>query len=275
MTTSPHPVFAFGEQLLRTGDLDPMYVLLRSAELDKRTLRRWCVGYWLFYRADVATQLANHPGNFWGRAQELASLSATPRGSERRHFRGKLARTIVERLGSRFFSPVEAVTSLHGGGRTAIPVELVRARIEADWYGFGNWISFKMADMLDAVLDCPVTFGPGTVLYKSPVVAAQQLHCEWWPMEPMPPTQVLIDRVTKRLAEHLGHLPVPHAPGRKSRLQEWETVLCKWKSHQSGHYPPGKDTRELLHVLEKSQHQSDLHAHLYHTAAQCLPTDCS
>lgn len=45
-------------------------------------------------------------------------------------------------------------------------------------------------------------------------------------------------------------------PGRVKRMvlvQEVETVLCKWKAHRNGHYPPGKDTRELRQALRKVQ----------------------
>jgi hypothetical protein len=32
-------------------------------------------------------------------------------------------------------------------------------------------------------------------------------------------------------------------------IQEVETVFCKWKSHCSGHYPPGKDSIEIREGL--------------------------
>jgi hypothetical protein len=31
---------------------------------------------------------------------------------------------------------------------------------------------------------------------------------------------------------------------------EIETILCKWKSHQNGHYPPGHDLMEIRRGTE-------------------------
>jgi hypothetical protein len=42
------------------------------------------------------------------------------------------------------------------------------------------------------------------------------------------------------------------APPRYDRpvgVQECETILCKWHSHLNGHYPVGKDSREILEHL--------------------------
>jgi hypothetical protein len=44
-----------------------------------------------------------------------------------------------------------------------------------------------------------------------------------------------------------------NAPGgtpRPVNVQEVETIFCKYKSHLKGHYPLGKDTREIHHGLD-------------------------
>jgi hypothetical protein len=55
------------------------------------------------------------------------------------------------------------------------------------------------------------------------------------------------------LPEHLGSLYAPPARDRLVNVQECETVLCKYKSHINGHYPPGKDTLEVLHGLKEAR----------------------
>jgi hypothetical protein len=62
-------------------------------------------------------------------------------------------------------------------------------------------------------------------------------------------TQITLEAVNLLQSGPLGKLYSPVVPGRVLAVQEYETILCKYKSHLSGHYPMGKDTREILHVL--------------------------
>jgi hypothetical protein len=52
-----------------------------------------------------------------------------------------------------------------------------------------------------------------------------------------------------RLIKELGDLRAPPRYERPINIQEVETILCKWKSHLSGHYELGKDIIEVRHGL--------------------------
>jgi len=251
MTTD---IFQFGEELVTTGDLDPIYMLLQGSGWDRPRRAQWSVAYWLFYHAGVACQLAEvDPKDFWLIARGICPTA--PRGTERRHFRGQFALDVIDRLWSQYDTPQLAVDHLMlgalnrvGGPKGTVYAHHVRAEVEA-WHGFGKWISFKVADMMDAVLDFPVSFhGHEEQLFDSPRDQAKLLYQEWFPDEPLHPraTEMVIKRMR---VNGLGRLSPGHAPHRKLDVQEYETILCKWKSHLSGSYPSGFDTREIMHRL--------------------------
>ena len=50
--------------------------------------------------------------------------------------------------------------------------------------------------------------------------------------------------------QHWRRRKAPPFHDRPVGVQEVETIFCKWKSHVKGHYPLGKDTRELHHGLQ-------------------------
>src|SRR5689334_9165626 len=74
----------FGNDLLDTLDLDPVYVALHRARLDRATLKRWLLAYLCFYHGGVASRLASAK-DFHLEARK-AHDEKWPRGRERRHF---------------------------------------------------------------------------------------------------------------------------------------------------------------------------------------------
>jgi hypothetical protein len=51
------------------------------------------------------------------------------------------------------------------------------------------------------------------------------------------------------LTEAFAGFSAPPRHDRPVGVQEVETCLCKYKSYVNGHYPIGKDSRELRHAL--------------------------
>ena len=289
---------AFGRALVETGDLDPIYLMLREANLDRATRARWCLAYWMFYHAGVASRIADNTslGFFWDKVW-MAQKDKWPRGTERRHFKGAQSEAAITALEQRFPDATKAILELASiapgqwdnylAGKPVTKVRRfadVHARAQ-QWRGFGPWIAFKICDMLDAVLDVPVDFTASAGhFFDDPIkgaylVLAHQEHEEngddrtggdlvealqqtakekrhrWMVQTNAVAADVLaVETAVAYLTKALGGyvLPAPHAPNRMLGLQEYETILCKYKSHLNGHYPVGKDTKEILHALRSA-----------------------
>lgn len=270
------PIAAFGDALLRTGDLDPVYVALHNAGLDSATLSRLCLAYWCFYHLGMASQLAEikSPKKYWEKMMEAAINTSRPdgtkpwpRGAERRHFRGQQAVSAMTELVQRYKTPEHAVEGLLGAGKghgTGHPFPMSYGSVAAaaqSHRGFGEWIAFKIADMAERVLGYPVDFSDCTLgIYKDPRQgAALAFHTRGQGTgQGEPWKQPLSDQeLAETVAFYVDHfrkykcMPA-HVGGhfRKVNVQEVETVFCKWKSHVKGHYPVGKDTLEISHGLK-------------------------
>jgi hypothetical protein len=112
---------------------------------------------------------------------------------------------------------------------------------------FGPWIAFKMCDVMERCLDLPVDFADCNLgFYKEPRAGAALLATG--------DAEARIDdaaltAVSAALLSRLGGLKAPPDRKRRINVQEAETVLCKYKSSCNGHYPLGKDTREVFEAL--------------------------
>ena len=236
----------FGEALLKTGDLDPIYVMLHRAELELRLLHRWLVAYSCFYHAGVASKLAEAGG--WGPYTE--ALASAPRGTERRHFRGAAAVKAVDFLKARYTEPEGFYDYI-----AASPVDLptVISRVE-EHYLCGPWIAFKWCDLLDRCSGVPLVFDEAHVfMFDSPAKAVDAL---WERREGISAAGSLVTAVERRreivdylLGYFAGYL-APPAYDRPLGLSEVETILCKFLSPTHGHYPLGKDIREIRHGIK-------------------------
>ncbi len=247
---------AFGQHLLKSGDLDPVYIALVGMEVGERQLARWLVAYWCFYACGEASYLSELEGlAFWdAMSTAAANSSSTPIGTrwyrahERRHFRGKAALEAVRRLREQYGAEPEGMldfVTLRGKGGS---VGEIMRRVKHH-HLFGNWIGFKVADMVERILQVPVDFTEGAVfMFADPVKAAKML----WEEEhglPRGSVKSLKTEALHQVVEHLKQafagtvepiLAPPHYD-RPVDLQEVETVLCKWKSHLNGHYPLWND----------------------------------
>ena len=232
-------VTAFGQALLGTGDLDPIYIMLWRARMDSERLARWCLAYWCFYHAGTSCRIVER-ADFWA-AMRRADVERWPRGAERRHFRGRSSVTAIDWLASRFSEPADAVLSVVG------PTFGEVSRKVRQWPQFGPWIAFKVADMLERVLDVKVDFGDCALsIYREPVAGAELVAREL----ALPFKRA--DVVAAWLLNELDHPLAPPRYDRPVNIQEAETILCKYKAHRAGRYPVGKDTREIRHGLRNA-----------------------
>ena len=244
----------FGDALIRTGDLDPVYYV-RKANLPEPQLCRWLLAYWCFYHAGSASFLSDFEGDdYWGMMKEAAKnnvgpkyfkhishgpdLDRWPRAAERRHFRGDKCVKAIEWLARDRGSPEEYVCHL-ASRRTDVAV----MNYVQTWPLFGPWIAFKAADMMERVYGATVQFsGDIGLVYKEPRAGLEMFYKYWDRGESL----------RTCYAGLLGYFAQHQAPptfDRPCGPQEVETILCKWKSHVNGGYEIGKDIREVRHAL--------------------------
>lgn len=237
--------YAFGRALVETGDLDPVYVLVWNApSLRHGLLRRWLLAYWCFYHVGTACKIADPSDGraFWEKMAEAAGTKDYPRSAERRHFRGGQALRSVEYLKSRGVD--ELFKDLLGAGRGAAE----KMRAARGWLGFGEWVSFKIADMLERLAFCPVEFDLETAMYSEPRKGAELLWRAENGERPLP-EEGAGAWACARILEELSGLTAPPRHERPLNLQEAETVLCKWKSHTRGRYHVGEDVAACKKAL--------------------------
>ena len=251
----------FGDHLIRSGDLDPVYIFLEDmmsgGQITGDQLARWLVAYWCFYHCGMACHASEHHGaDFWRVMLTAAhnSLPAPtgerwPRGHERRHARGQAAIKMINGLRAMYGDePEKMVHDLLritvGGVHFAEVSKAVRLHIL-----FGPWIAFKIGDMLERIYGAPINFENADVfMFKDPVRATEMLWRTKYNLpscaRPRHPANVIKETVFY-LTERFSDLKAPPKHDRPVALQEIETVLCKWKSHMNGHYPLLNDLNEI------------------------------
>lgn len=254
----------FGRHLLSSNDLDPIYVALHGTGWDLPLLKRWMLAYACFYHAGVASWIAEEPRNrFWMR-MGVAAANITPaphggrfqRGKERRHFRGQQATKAVHELSARYDRGdgfIDYVASQQGYG-VIIDYAAVRDRVK-EHRGFGDWIAFKIGDLIDRVLPgVEVSFKQAEVfMYRDPRQAALKLFRS---RGGVPDGAKLHDEdaavvtVVEHLVKHFSNHLAPPTKDRQVGVQEVETILCKWKSHMHGHYPLFNDIDEITEGIQ-------------------------
>ena len=238
-------VVEFGELLVETGDLDPLYIILYNADMGHDKLCKWLVSYWCFYHAGLSCWIVDQP-LYW-KAMKAVPVGGTnyPRGSERRHFRGAFAEKAVDKLCAQFGS-AKALIEWLGEGDLRAPAIAKKVK---SLYGFGEWISGKVPDMVErlGLIDTVFEDRDVDMMFDSPKKGAEEVchrYCK------LPSRDPLMD-AHKFLLQRLGHLKAPPRYDRVLNVQETETIFCKWKSHLGGHYPVLKDSQEIMHGLKK------------------------
>lgn len=129
----------FGAELLRTKDLDPVYVMLYNARLEREQLARWLLTYWWFYHSGVASCLA-------------ACLDC------------------IDWFSKEYPEPIYVLETLEKA-RTFRRIK----RIVNCYPMFGPWIAFKVADMMERVWGASIRFEPKDIMdfYEEPREAAR------------------------------------------------------------------------------------------------------
>lgn len=242
-----HNIIPFGEALIATRDLDPLYVGLTKAKFEQPQLYRWLLSYWMFYHTGVSSWLSEFTAKDYWRVAQLAAENSDsapppsggkwPRGAERRHFRGQKCVQAVQWLSEHYLEPEDAVSWLF---KKPVGDYAIMERVRT-WPMFGDWIAFKVVDMAErcARVNALVSIDL-VIMYNEPYKALEVLSKQ----DGLPVT----DHYHK-LLDHFQQFKAPPLDDRPCGPAEVETILCKWKSSLTGHYWIGKDIREQGHGL--------------------------
>jgi len=226
----------FGERLIVTGDLDPVYIAIANARLPDPQLCRLLMAYWCYYSLGASAWLSEHEGADYWRWMRTAAVNQEPlpfgtnrwpRAAERRHFRGQKCVNAIDWLSAQ--SAEITVHNLAGLDTAENIMQSVKT-----WPMFGPWISFKIVDMIERVYGAPIDIPASIPLMYD---------------EPRAALDLLPEDAYERLLKHFSGLRAPPAYDRPCGPSEVETILCKFKSFLGGHYAAGKDIREVRHGL--------------------------
>lgn len=258
----------FGAILLKSNDLDPVYVvlhkLLSGGSIRHDQLNRWLLAYILCYHVGATCWLSEKEGHHFfewlliaaANVQQTPLETRWPRSHERRHWRGQFAINTVGKLHERYGDkPENFIANLIGpfqSPRSPISFKEFSSRVQAH-YGFGAWATFKLADIIDRVGLAPVDFSyDDIVIYKDPVEAAKIVYRR---KNDIPEKAEVKDNAVKAvfnyLIEHFDSYGAPPLYDRVVGLQEVETILCKYKSHLHNRYPLYNDIREIREGLTR------------------------
>lgn len=236
----------FSRALIESKDLDPVYVVLWNLDvISEEDLAKFLLAYFCFYHLGTASWIVDQR-NYWEALSFAASTKEHARSSERRHFRGKNAVDAVDYLRELGQEPIEIINGFCQDA--AYPtLSQVTTRVK-ELQGFGDWIAFKVADMLERLAICPVVFSPQDIfsVYASPREGAE-LVAQLRGYDGDDPCTYSYNH----LKHQLKGLKAPPRYERDVNVQEIETCLCKYVSHHKGRYEVGKDIGEIRHALLK------------------------
>ena len=239
-------VLEFGEALVTTGDLDPIYNYLYEQKFEPNRLKRWLLTYSMFYHAGVANKASCQQGyHYWDYISSgiPAQPVGFPRSEERRHFRGHTATEAIEFMSQ--YEPESIVDSWY----KEPDFPSVIANVQKLKY-YGPWIAFKLADMGERCLGLPINFsGCELNIYREPRMgAALVMKGDKNAQITASELSEVIEYITSNL--NAKGLLAPPINDRPLNVQEAETILCKFKSMKGGHYYVGKDIEAVEKALK-------------------------
>lgn len=160
---------------------------------------------------------------------------------------------MVDFLRNAYRTPEKMVDCILDGPRD---FESIRRRVKTH-HLFGDWIAFKIGDMLERVLGEQVDFSEADVfMFKDPVKGAKMVWESWPDSVPKEFNEEMIPAVVHILKKQFAGFKAPPIYDRLVGLQEVETILCKWKSHMNGHYPLNNDICEIRKGLKDWGHEA-------------------
>lgn len=239
---SPELTFGeFSKSILESGDIDPDYIFLRekSAELGltKEQLFDWILLKLCVYNSNSELKILLGQADF----------ETVKYGNERNKHKNQ-AREYYNNIRAVFPTEQSIIEFFDR------PAQVVFNSIK-EIRGFGPWSAWKFMDLMSCVYGLDVDF-EGIDFRKSYEFPLKGLL-----MVNGLPEDVKLLKIGNTYEECMNHINellkevkvdnIPHNGSKGIRLNEIETLLCKYHSYRHGHYYPGKD---LEHLKKESTH---------------------
>jgi|11_taG_2_1085331.scaffolds.fasta_scaffold02966_8 hypothetical protein len=231
--------YDFSKSLLITGDIDPDYILIRekSKELgfNKKQVFNWILHKLVIYDSYSELEVIT----------KQKKIEDVKYGNERRKSKNK-AREYLNNIQKAFMDvDVERFFSMNGN-KIFNKIKTIN--------GFGSWSAWKFMDLIDCCYGIKVDFDSIDFRKAYTFPLKGLLLVNNLPED----LKILNDTKTyKRLLENaysilkdLKNCDTPHNGGKGLRLNELETLLCKYHSHMHNKYQSGQD---ILHLKKRAK----------------------
>lgn len=231
--------FNHAKAIIQINDLDPVYEAAHKSipHLGVEKMNRFLVGMSLFYHIGHAAKLADMSteDDFWKCLQD--NYHGTPRGTERRYFRGAQGKVCLDYLQKHFSGPSDFIHRMYRPNYK----DMVKAFQPVP--AFGEYHIWKWLDFYERILGMPIDAeGCFQFVPKEPqkgaMIVAQQLGIKWEGDD-----KEMLARVMTLMINELRDDGVM-APPMRDRLigiSEVETSLCMHAHYVNGSDYVGKD----------------------------------
>ncbi len=230
--------YEFGRQLVETGDLDPEYICLYHTDWPRKTLCDWLLAYWCYSHCGTACWIVSQ-SDYWQAMQYVGKSSTMPRGTPRRHFRGKRALNALQELQDVSGQSEGIVESWIARG---LAYQTVSERIQRI-HGFGKWASFKICDMLECLGIAEIVFDESVLTEMDPKPTEGALRIAKEQLGSVHEQPIV--KAHNYLIHNLQGMTAPPKYNRPISFQETETIFCKWEGYRRDTYWIGKDLTGL------------------------------
>lgn len=238
------------QKLIKTEELDPVYVLMSRAQIPMEMKGRFFTALWMFYDETTALELSVFEGpDFW--RQALKKYETARRATERRHFRGTGGLRCLESM-QKFVGSERPENFTHN---LFAPTYMgVKQKVEKYLWGFGDYFVWKIADVQDRVFGFACDFDEA-YSYLPKLAKKGFLLIEQQAEEEVGASFGSLEEVARdcvKYAQQSG-LMAPPSYDRLVTIQEIETVACSWRKINSGS-DEFKDIPLLRKAILRSKH---------------------
>lgn len=235
---------SFSKYLLETGDIDPDYIFIREfakrKKFSKEVLLHWLMLKVVIYDSVSELEHLLHKVPF----EKLRF------GAERRKakpYAKKYYTNLITHFGSNAMSSVKQLTKMEN------PLDGVNCIS-----GFGPWAAWKFIDLLDCclLLDLDLSKVDFRKAYEFPLKGILMINGHDEDVSLLKDDKLYnkcMAEIRKQLKD-IKNVKTPHNSNRGIRINEIETLLCKYHSYMHGHYHPGEDIMRLMKNIKSSQY---------------------
>lgn len=235
---------SFSRYLLESGDIDPDYIFIREyvkkLKLSKTFLFNWICLKVVVYNSVNELHYLIHEVPF----------SKLQFGAERRkskHFAQQYNSALIKEV-SKYGSPEKFVCHLQEMPNPLDGIKLVN--------GYGPWAAWKFIDLLDCCAGydfdlSKVDFRKAYVFPLKGLLMVNNMEEDVKLLDDDKIYHKCMDRVNFIL-KSLGKVKTPNNGFKGVRINEVETLLCKYHSYMHGHYYPGEDIVKLMGDIKSS-----------------------